>query len=130
MHALAAHAHAGQIAKQPLGLVIRHFRHQLGGRLLHIELCTPRRQAQDLIEGIEAHTASRTIEIRPLQLDRPHQGFDGTPDRITSCQEPRTLGAATLLPGVFTPMSMLDYCLSQATGERLAQVPHRLGHLR
>ena len=60
----------------------------------------------------------------------PPQGFDRTPDRITSCQEPRTLGAATLLPGVFTPMGMLDSCLSQATGERLAQVPHRLGHLR
>ena len=45
VHALATHAHAGQIAKQPLGLVIRHFRHQLGGGLLHIELCPPRRQA-------------------------------------------------------------------------------------
>ena len=63
-------------------------------------------------------------------MDRPHQGLDGSLDRSTSFQEPITLGTATLLPGVFTPMSVLDYRLSQATGERLAQVPHRLGHLR
>jgi hypothetical protein len=44
-------------------------------------------------------------------------------------QEPITLGAATLLPGVFTLLGMRDYRLRQATSERLAQVPHRLGHL-
>jgi hypothetical protein len=31
---------------------------------------------------------------------------------------------------VFTLMGMLDYRLSQATGARVAQVPHGLGHLR
>ena len=45
-------------------------------------------------------------------------------------QEPSTLGAATLLPGVFPPMGVLDSRLRQATGERLAQVPHRRGSLR
>jgi hypothetical protein len=63
-------------------------------------------------------------------MDQPHQGLDGSLDRSTSFQEPITLGAATLLPGVFTPMGVLDFRLSQATGERVAQVPHRLGHLR
>ena len=120
VHARTAHAHAGQIAQEPLGRILRHCRHQLGGRLLHLELWTPRRPAQDLIEGIEVYAAGRTIAIRPLQLDQPHQGLDGSPDRITSLQEPITLGAATLLPGVFTLMGMLDYGLRQAPGERLA----------
>src|SRR5437763_9538399 len=63
-------------------------------------------------------------------MDHPHEGLDGSLDRSTSFQEPITPGAATLLPSVFTPISVLDYRLSQATGERLAQVPHRLGYLR
>ena len=63
-------------------------------------------------------------------MDQPHQGLDGSLDRSTSFQALITLGAATLLPSVFTPMGVLDYRLSQATGECLAQVPHRLGDLR
>jgi hypothetical protein len=58
-----------------------------------------------------------------------HQGLDSAPDSRTSWQEPITLGAATLPPGVFTLMGMRDERLSQATSERLAQVPSRLGHL-
>src|SRR4029450_8582810 len=119
VHPLAAQAHPSQSAKQPLGLVIWHFGRELGGRLLHVELDTPRRQAQDLIEGIEARTAGRTIEIRPLQLDQSHQGLDGSPDRITSCQEPSTLEAAILLPGVVMPRGMLDYRLGQSASEGL-----------
>jgi hypothetical protein len=49
---------------------------------------------------------------------------------MTSFEEPISLRAATLPPSVFILMGMLDDRLSQTTSERVAQVPHRLGHLR
>ena len=80
VHPLTAQADTSEIAKQRLRLVIGHFGHQLGGRLLHIELCAPWRQPQCLIEGIDAAAARATIEIRPLNLHRPHHRLDGTRD--------------------------------------------------
>ena len=129
MHPLAAHADASQIAKQSLRLVIGHFRDQLGGRLLHVELGPPRCQAQDLIQRIYANAAGAAIEIRTLQLDWSHESLDGARHRSARCQAAVTLRTVTLRAGVFALMCMRNNGFGEATGERLTQVPERLGHL-
>jgi hypothetical protein len=74
--------------------------------------------------------AGPTIKIRPRQLDRSHQGLNSPRDGRTCRQESITRGTAGLLAGGFPMMGVLDDRFRQAAGERLAQVPYRLGDLR
>jgi hypothetical protein len=130
VHALTAHVHAHEAAKQGLGFSIWLFRSQRGHRLLHVELETPGCSAHDLVEGVHPTAAGPTIKRRPGQLDRSHHSLHGVRDGRAHRQEPITRGTAGLLSRGFPTMGVLDDRFRQAAGERLAQVPHRLGHLR
>src|SRR3954469_24468404 len=129
VHALTAHRHPTETAKQCRSCVIRDFGHQVRRGLLHVELKSIRAQAQYLIEGGHPTATGPTIEIRPLKLHRPHHGFDGAAHGLAGLQHPITLWTENLLAIVFPTVDMRNDRLSDAPGELLAQVPHRGGHL-
>ena len=127
---LTASAHAGEIVKHRLGLVLGHCRHHLGRGLLHIQLFAPWSYAQRRVEGRDATATGRTIAIRPLTLPRAPQGLDRARDVLASLQEPITPRTMGLLSRVFATMGRLDNRLGQAAGAVWAQGPPRLGHFR
>src|SRR5215471_14257122 len=68
---------------------IRHLPHQLfegvcAWTFLHSNRLSSCCRRGNYPHSTEPVPASRTIEIRPLQLDHAHQGLDGAPDRATS----------------------------------------------
>src|SRR5215213_6379370 len=88
------------------------------------------RKNHRMLPGVQTHVAGWTIEIWPLQLDCPHEGLDGTPDRRARLPAPITLKTAGLLPGVFTLMDIRDHRLGEAAGACVAYGPYGLGHRR
>jgi hypothetical protein len=129
VQALTPHAHPGEIVPKRVGLVQGHLDDHLGCGVLPIEWETPRSSVQHLVQGIKAPAAGAPRKVRPLQRHHPHQGFHGTRPGRASRQEPLTLGTRSLLAALLTRLCMWEHGLWEPPSERLAQLPHRLGHV-
>src|SRR5215216_5869282 len=116
--------------KERLSRVIRDFCDHMRRGLLYIELFAPRHDPHRFIEGIVAHATRPTIEIRPLKLHRPYQGFHGATHGLSGLQYTITLRTVARLAVVFPTVDIRHDCFGDAPSELLAQVPHRGGHLR
>ena len=86
---------------------------------MDVRLHPPRTQAQDLVERIGAHTAARTVEVRPCQCDSPHEGLDAAWHRAARGQPARTGRTAQRRSLLFLGMRVVDDRLGHATRQLL-----------
>ena len=81
VHPFTAQPQTGQVVQEPVGLVLGHFRHPLGRRLLHVAWGAPRRQAQDLVQWVPTTVAGATIGGCTVITPPQSGGLDG-------CEQP------------------------------------------